>query len=147
MPPVSRPVPGLLVLGLLLAGGGLLVGREIGRQTGPAACGTGSAMRRVELVFGLSRKDKPDITQEAWQTFLEREVTPRFPDGLTVLVGNGQWRNGDGRTVREPARLLLVWAAPAADLSGRIEAVREAWKREHSQESVLRAEAASCVAF
>lgn len=104
-------------------------------------------MQRVELVFGLSRKGRPDIGDAEWRLFLDREVTSRFPDGLTVLAGDGQWRNPAGVAIKEPARLLLIWAKPSADLGVRIEAVRNAWKQAHAQESVLRAVGTSCVAF
>jgi len=111
-------------------------------------CGDGGTrLRRVELVFGLSRKEREDVSEAEWSDFLSREVTPRFPDGLTVLAANGQWRNVAGVIVKEPARLLLVWAAAAPDLDQRIEQIRTAWKREHQQESVLRADSADCVSF
>ncbi|MBS0242022.1 MAG: DUF3574 domain-containing protein, partial [Proteobacteria bacterium] len=66
---------------------------------------------------------------------------------LTVLSGQGQWRSPSGVAVKEPSRVLLVWAKPAPDLGQRIELVRTAWKKAHQQESVVRAESASCVAF
>ncbi|MGD9806320.1 MAG: DUF3574 domain-containing protein [Hyphomicrobiaceae bacterium] len=113
-----------------------------------AACASGStAMRRVELVFGLSRKDRTDVGDTDWAAFLEREVTPRFPDGLTVMPANGQWRSASGVIVKEPARLMLIWAHAAPDLDQRIEEIRSAWKREHNQESVLRADSRDCVSF
>ncbi|MEZ5817943.1 MAG: DUF3574 domain-containing protein [Hyphomicrobiaceae bacterium] len=117
-------------------------------EAGSATCGQAhTRLRRIELVFGLSRKDQVDVSDAAWSLFLAREVTPRFPDGLTVLSASGQWRNKAGDIVREPSRLLLIWAQPSADLDDRIEAIRSAWKSAHGQESVLRADGASCVSF
>ncbi len=146
--PSRRLQPALLVLVLALV---VVAGAAwLGLSGGPsaAACATGaSRMARVELVFGLSRKGRPDIGEADWRLFLDREVTPRFPDGLTVLAGDGQWRSPAGIAVREPARLLLIWVKPAGDLDARIEAVRTAWKQAHAQESVLRAQSWSCVAF
>lgn len=114
---------------------------------GALTCPAGAAMQRVELVFGLSRKGRTDVSDAEWAQFLDREVTPRFPDGLTVLAGSGQWRNSAGVVIKEPARVLLVWVKPAADLEARITAVREAWKASQQQESVLRADGTSCVTF
>jgi len=110
-------------------------------------CSEGSSPhRRIELVFGLSRKDRADVTEMEWSDFLSREVTPRFPDGLTVIPTSGQWRSVSGAIIREPSRLLLVWAAgPGVD--DRVEHIRTAWKREHRQESVLRAIGLDCVSF
>lgn len=117
--------------------------------SGPAlACPAGALpMQRLELVFGLSRKGRVDVSETEWTQFLDREVTPRFPDGLTVLAGKGQWRNTAGVIISEPSRVLLVWVKPAPDLETRITAVREAWKAAQQQESVLRADGMSCVGF
>ena len=38
----------------------------------------------VELVFGRNIGDAPGVTDADWKAFLDQEVTPRFPDGLTV---------------------------------------------------------------
>jgi hypothetical protein len=104
-------------------------------------------MQRVELAFGLSTKGRDTIGETEWAAFLDREVTPRFPDGLTVLSGQGQWRNSSGHIIKEPARVLLVWVRPAGDLEARIDAVRAAWMAEFFQESVLKAVGTSCVGF
>ena len=118
------------------------------RTEGPAACPANArAMTRLELIFGMSRKNGRGISDPEWRAFLADEVTPRFPDGLTVLPGYGQWRRPDGRITREPMRLLLVVFEPAADSDARIEAIREAWKRRFQQDSVLRADSPVCVSF
>ncbi|MDX2159115.1 MAG: DUF3574 domain-containing protein [Hyphomicrobiaceae bacterium] len=138
----------LLVVAVLVAAGGVSLGLtgERGPRGGPCA-GSAEPMSRIELVFGMSRKGRPDIGEDEWRQFLDREITPRFPAGLTVLRGEGRWRNAAGASVEEPARVLLVWATTSRDLGGRIDAIRDAWKRLHLQESVLRAESAGCVAF
>lgn len=140
----------LLALALVfgLAGATLLLAPHLRPVPNGPVCAAGDqALRRVELVFGLSRKGRTDVGDTEWSDFLAREVTPRFPEGLTVLTANGQWRNAAGVIVHEPARLLLVWAAPAPDLERRIEGIRTAWKQEHRQESVLRAYGNDCVSF
>ncbi len=115
---------------------------------GTPACRAGATpMMRLELVFGLSRAGRPDVVEAEWLAFLDREVTPRFPDGLTVLAGLGQWKSPAGVAVREPARLLLVWVRYTPDLDARIEAVREGWKRAFEQTSVLRSDSMDCVSF
>jgi hypothetical protein len=43
--------------------------------------------------------------------------------------------------------MLLIWFEPDADSDARIEAIRSAYKKQFGQESVLRADAASCVSF
>ncbi len=139
----------MLAVSLALGASGTWLGLTgASRNGGGLACQNGSVpMRRLELVLGMSRRGQVDISEPEWSTFLAREVTPRFPDGLTVLEGNGQWKGSSGAIVREPARLLLVWVKPTPDLEARIDGVRAAWKAAHSQESVLRADGLSCVSF
>lgn len=108
------------------------------------AChGTAKPMVRLELVFGLGHH----VSETSFMDFLKAEVTPRFPDGLSLFTAYGQWRNGKGRLVRERARLLLIWHAANAESEAKIEAIRAAYKKRFRQESVLRAESQSCVSF
>jgi hypothetical protein len=120
-----------------------------------AACGTGQppcrepagSMARLELLFGADRAGGAPVSEAEWSLFLDREVTPRFPDGLTVLDGAGQWRGGNGGIVRERSRLLVIWYRPTANSEADIEAIRAAYRQRFNQESVLRADGVSCVSF
>ena len=53
----------------------------------------GEAMSKVELFFGLAIPGCGEVDSEAWQEFLNQEVTPRFPEGLTVDQLEGQWQH------------------------------------------------------
>jgi hypothetical protein len=99
-------------------------------------------MARVELIFGTAH-----VSQRAFADFLAREVTPRFPDGLTLITGYGQWRNAAGRIGRESSKLLLVYYRPDASADQKIEAIRDVYKKRFHQQSVLRADSAACVSF
>jgi hypothetical protein len=104
------------------------------------------AMARLELYFGLSRPNGV-VTDVEWDAFVANEVTPRFPDGLTILSGYGQWRNSAQAIVREASRVLVILYAPAPDAETRIEEIRIAYKIAFQQESVMRIDSASCVSF
>jgi hypothetical protein len=105
-------------------------------------------MARLELLFGSGHERPTPVGEEEWAAFMAAEITPRFPDGLTVLTGYGQWRDMSGTLVWEASRLLLIWYTPAADADIRIEAIRAAYKARFGQESVLRADGAvGCVSF
>ncbi|MBS0242464.1 MAG: DUF3574 domain-containing protein, partial [Proteobacteria bacterium] len=78
--PAKRVVLPLASLAVVLAAGSLWLGFTADRHAGTGGCASGEPHRRVELVFGLSRKGRPDVTGEEWRQFLDREVTPRFPD-------------------------------------------------------------------
>ena len=105
-------------------------------------------MARLELLFGSGHERLTPIGEEEWAAFMAAEITPRFPDGLTVLTGYGQWRDISGSLVREASRLLLIWYTPAADADIRIEAIRAAYRARFGQDSVLRADGPlACVSF
>jgi hypothetical protein len=105
-------------------------------------------MARLELVFGAGHAGGGQtISERRFMGFLATEVTPRFPDGLSLFSGYGQWRDGKGRLIREPSRLLLIWYVPGQESEARIEAIRTAYKRRFHQQSVLRADGSSCVSF
>src|SRR5437870_1612384 len=69
----------------------------------------GETFARTELYFGLSRADGPNVTEEEFQQFLDAVVTPRFPDGLTLLSGSGQFRGASGVVQKEPSKVLILF--------------------------------------
>ena len=105
------------------------------------------AMARLELLFGTSRRHSAPVSEVDWQAFLDREVTPRFPAGLTVLRGPGQWRGSDGIVAREQSNVLVIWYEPTGRTGADIEAIRAAYKQRFDQESVMRVDSVSCVSF
>lgn len=100
------------------------------------------AFLRTELFFGSAKPDGTAVTEAEWRRFLDQEITPRFPDGLTVLTGIGQFRNSSGMIIQERSMvLILLYPLPTwRSSSEKIEQIREAYKRAFQQESVLRAD-------
>jgi len=112
------------------------------------ACRPGATpLARLELLFGMGKKDGSEVSDAEWRAFLDAEVTPRFPDGLMVLTGDGQWRSSVGGRAKEKSRIVEIWYRPAADSDPKIEAIRTAYKVRFGQESVMRVDGASCVSF
>lgn len=103
--------------------------------------GTAEPFVRTELFFGTA-KPGGVVTPEEFQLFLDDYVTPRFPDGLTVLKGDGQFRGADGTTIKEDAFLLILLYPFEQRTAGskRIEEIRKEYMLRHQQESVLRAD-------
>ncbi|MGE5767111.1 MAG: DUF3574 domain-containing protein [Bacteroidota bacterium] len=119
---------------------------------GPAAaadCAAGAfPMARLELYFGTQRPGGAPVTDAEWAAFLDEEVTPRFPDGLTVLTGNGQWRNSKGVVTKETSAVLVILYEPSAEKEAAIEDIRAAYKDRFDQESVMRVDGPTqCVSF
>lgn len=118
------------------------------RLAAASSCRAGAApYARLELLFGLGRQRGGEVSEEEWRAFLETEVTPRFPAGLTVLAAYGQWRSPSGLMIKEPSRVLVIWYRHEATAEAAIEAIRDAYKRRFGQESVLRVDGISCVSF
>jgi hypothetical protein len=95
---------------------------------------------RSELYFGLGPADNPEggIDETQWRAFLDREVTPRFPDGLTVLDAYGQWRSRGKETPgRLRSKVLVILHADTPENRASIDAIRSAWKGNTRHQSVL----------
>jgi hypothetical protein len=128
--------------------GGLAGYRLIGPEWRIVTCRPGAtALARLELLFGMGKADGGEVSDGDWRSFLDIEVSPRFPDGLMVLTGYGQWRSSETGSAREKSRVVEIWYRPAADSDAKIESIRAAYKARFGQESVMRVDGVSCVSF
>lgn len=106
----------------------------------------GDLMQRSVLYFGAAIPNSNDTVDAAeWQAFLDRDVTPRFPDGLTWFEARGQWRGNDGQVIGEASRVLILLHGDGD--GDAIEAIRSAYKQTFAQEAVMVEREPSCVAF
>jgi uncharacterized protein DUF3574 len=116
-------------------------------QENPVSCGPlGTSYMRTTLYFGLNRKGG-NISGSQWKAFVRDEVTPRFPQGLTVWEAGGQWRRADGTIVQERSKVLLLVHDDKPDVRRAITSIIEQYKRTFAQESVLWETARVCAAF
>ena len=108
----------------------------------------GEVWVRTELYFGTNKPDGQQITEGEFNDFVATQVTPRFPDGLTLLTGYGQFRNASGQIIREKSFLLILFYPPQIqDANAKVQQIREKYKSEFRQESVLRVDGYSVVSF
>ena len=137
----------VLALAVALAVGGCATSATMRDDAARPAQAAGWS--RSELYLAVGNEDGSGTIDDArWRAFLDTEVTPRFPDGLTVLDGYGQWRFRDGgRLVRQRCKVLVVLHEDDAARREDIEAIRRAWKRATGHESVLWAKQAVDVSF
>jgi hypothetical protein len=99
-------------------------------------------MLDIELLLGRKGSDA------SWRQFLAREVTPRFPDGLTIYETSGQWRDPVRNVVvRERSRVLRMIVPAEAPAQHNINAVADAYKKQFSQKSVGIVTRTACVSF
>lgn len=112
------------------------------------ACPAGQErMRTAQLFFGRSIGDQPGVTEQAFGRFVDEELTPRFPDGLTIMDGGGQWRGAENALIREASKIVLIVLPKQGDAERRIDAVRRIYKAQFKQDSVLLITQPSCVSF
>lgn len=107
---------------------------------------------RTELYFAtgqwVASPEETAASEQRWLDFLDREVTPRFPKGLSVIDVYGQWLPPGAET---PSRLrskeLVVHHPDTPEQAAAIEAIRTAWKQETGHLSVLRSQLHADVSF
>lgn len=110
----------------------------------------GAPYLETRLFFGTERPDGgAAVTDRQFMTFVDKEVTPGFPDGLTVQSGRGQWRDVSGRIERERSyELILLYPVGQASASDRrIEEIRRAYEKAFGQEAVARVDERARVDF
>jgi hypothetical protein len=99
----------------------------------------------IDLFFGRSLAGAGEVSDAEWARFLADEVTPRFPDGLSVIDAAGQYRAPTGRLVHEDSKLLVVVVFdPPAVYGEKVQTIVEAYKRRFDQRSVFRVERSVC---
>ena len=89
------------------------------------------------LYFGMS-SPLGKVSPEQWQDFVDKEVSPRFPDGLTHWAAQGQWREGEGPVQKEGSRVLQIMHMASPEADEKIRELKQAYVERFKQSSVLR---------
>lgn len=88
------------------------------------------------------------MTEAKFKEFVDEIVTPRFPDGLTLLTGYGQFRNSANVIVEEKSFvMILLYPLNDKEATYKIEEIRTKYKDAFNQESVLRVDSLERVSF
>jgi Protein of unknown function (DUF3574) len=102
----------------------------------------------AELMFGRKIGDRIAVSEGEWGRFVDREITPRFPDGLTVFNATGQWRDkSSNKIVREPSKIVQIVLPGDDGEFGRLNEIAEAYKTRFKQQSVGVIVRPACVSF
>ncbi len=140
----------LRVILLSLLGACLFVASQpVAAQTPAVSCTGAQRPRQVaELLFGRDIGHRRGVSDGAFAHFVARELTPRFPDGLTITDATGQWRDpASGGLVREATKRIDIVLPGHADDQAKLDAVVTAYKREFRQRSVGVIVQWACVSF
>jgi len=113
------------------------------------ACqGSQKPQQVADLLFGRKIGDHVTVSEGAWRRFVGREITTRFPDGLTILDGRGQWLDPKTkRIVREPSSVVMIALPGNAEDHDRLDLIADLYKRQFRQQSVGIIVRPACVSF
>ncbi len=102
----------------------------------------------AQLLFGRNVGDRLGVSETQWGRFVDREISPRFPDGLTVLDAKGQWRDQARNTiVHEPSKVVEIILPGKDDDLERLNQIAAAYKNRFRQQSVGIVMRGACVSF
>jgi uncharacterized protein DUF3574 len=102
----------------------------------------------AQLLFGRNVEDRARVSEADFNGFVVREVSPRFPEGFTVIDAAGQWRDKRrGTIVHEASKIIEIVLPAGEDNRPKIEAIVEAYKLQFQQQSVGLIVAPACVRF
>jgi hypothetical protein len=112
-------------------------------------CHAGQKPQQVaELLFGRKIGDRVGVSETQWARFVDREISPRFPDGLTVLDAQGEWRDSARRIiVHEPSKVVEIVLPGKPDDVDALNQIAQAYKTRFRQQSVGVVVRAACVSF
>lgn len=137
-----RAIGGLAVA-LLLAG---CVSVDIDGESTTCRAGL-EPKTTVDLYFGRDTGPSLGVSDADWARFVDEEITPRFPAGLSVSDISGQWRGDDGVIVREPSKGVMIVLSGEEGETARLNAIRDAYRQRFRQESVMLVQRQACVGF
>ena len=96
------------------------------------------------LYFGLDLPGGEVVSEEDRKGFLADVVTPRFPDGVTVIDAYGQWRDpsvADAPVVREATKVLVIVHPATVETSAAVAEIKSLYKARFDQKSVFHTDA------
>jgi hypothetical protein len=113
----------------------------------PSSCGVGEQSSIHDLLYFGTTKPSGVVTSDEWADFLRTAVTPRFPQGLTVLPASGQWRTSGGVIITEGTHVISLIHPSDAATEKAVTEIIAAYKTRFQQESVLRVKGDVCASF
>ena len=145
----KRPLPVPLFLVPLLAAVIMALAACADVSVSTSECEDGGELwHEYRLFMGRGDGEVEVVSDQDWAAFLAETITPRFPDGLSVIDVAGQGTTADGTLERERTKMLLVLVPPTNETAlDRINEIGAEYKQRFNQNSVLRVVAPACVAF
>ena len=92
---------------------------------------------QVDLFFGRDISGVGEVSESQFQTFVDREITPRFPDGLTIFDTQGQFQDSTGTVVEESSKVVSLIIEDTETNEVAIDEIANEYIEQFQQESVL----------
>ena len=114
----------------------------------PTVCPQGTEhWAEYRLYFGRDRDGVEVVSDREWAVFIQDVVTPHFPDGLTVLDGQGQWQTIGGAIEGERSKVLVILAPLDSEAPAKLAVIANGYKGLFGQESVIQTIDSACTSF
>jgi Protein of unknown function (DUF3574) len=105
-------------------------------------------MLEIDLMFGRNIGSELGVSEGLWSDFVASEITPRFPEGLTVLDATGQWQDKERNTiVKEPSKDVRLIVPADAEVKEKLDSIVTAYKQPFQQQGVGIVIRPACVSF
>jgi hypothetical protein len=100
-------------------------------------------MLMMDLYFGRGA-----VTDAQWAEFTRAQITPRFPDGFSIIEARGQWLNPRTNTIgSENSKILRIAAQQDPGTAAKILALTNAYRTQFHQIAVGITTNQVCAAF
>ena len=91
----------------------------------------------TNLFFGRNIPTGGQVSEEQFQTFVDRSITPRFPAGLTIFDANGQFQDNTGTVIEEPSKVVRLLLEDTVENELALDGIIRDYIQQFNQESVL----------
>jgi Protein of unknown function (DUF3574) len=92
---------------------------------------------QTDLFFGRNIPTGGQVSEEQFQTFVDRSITPRFPAGLTIFDANGQFQGSTGSIIEEPSKVVRLLLEDTIENELALDEIIDDYIQQFNQESVL----------
>lgn len=97
------------------------------------------------LYFGMKSADGSGVSEQEWTRFLAEVITPRFPDGLTVVQVYGQGGDQQAKpddVLAETTKMLIVVHPNTAEAAKALGKIKTEYKARFNNLGVFHTDAA-----
>jgi len=116
-------------------------------ETRGLTCPAGQDRHLVaELAFGRNIGQTLGVSEADFARFLDEVVSPRFPDGYSVVDGQGRWLY-KGVVYNEPNKHLNLILPGRPDDQRKLAEIAAAYEDRFRQDAVLSMIAPACISF